>query len=117
MSDRPDICARVLKLKHDSLMDDILKKQVLGNIRAYSSTIEWQKRGLTHSHNLYIIKDEFKPRSPEYIDRMICHEIPDKNRNPLLHQITILNNSHGPCGAANVQCPCMEGVGQEHHCT
>ena len=26
-SDRPDICARVFKIKHDSLMDDMFKKK------------------------------------------------------------------------------------------
>ena len=60
-SDRPNIFARVFKIKHDSLMDDMLKKQVLGKVRAHSSTIEWQKRGLTHSHNLFIMEDECKP--------------------------------------------------------
>ena len=39
-SDRPDLCARVLKLKHDYLMNDILKKQILGKVSAHSSTIE-----------------------------------------------------------------------------
>ena len=39
-SDRPDICARVFKMKHNSFVDDMLKKQVLGKVRAHSSTIE-----------------------------------------------------------------------------
>ena len=79
-SDRPDICARVFKMKHDSLMDDmIIKKQALGKIRAYSSTTEWQKRGLTNSHNLFIMDNECKPQSPESIDKVISCEIPKKN--------------------------------------
>ena len=94
-----------------------LKKQVLGKIRAHSSTIEWQKRGLTHLHNLFIMEDECKPRTPEFIDRVISCEIPNRNENPILHQAITANNIHGPCCTANMQCPCMEGVGQDCHCT
>ena len=60
LRDHPDLCARVFKLKHDHLMNDMLNKQILGKVRAYSSTIEWLKRGLIHSQNFYIMEDESK---------------------------------------------------------
>ena len=39
-SDRPDLCARVFKLKLDALMDDLLKKHVLGKVVAHNYTME-----------------------------------------------------------------------------
>ena len=56
--DRPDLCARVFKLKLGTLMEDLLKKHILGHVQAYVYTIEWQKRGLTHCHILLIIRTQ-----------------------------------------------------------
>ena len=58
-------------------MNDILKKNVLGKVKAHTVTIEWQKRGLTHAHILLIMADEDKPKTPEMIDRIVSAEIPD----------------------------------------
>ena len=85
--DRPDLCARVFKLKLVALMDDILKKHTLGKVQAYVYTIEWQKRGLTHCHILLIMADEYKPRTPEIIDTAVSAELPDKHTNPKLFQM------------------------------
>ena len=63
------------------------------------------------------MEDECKQRTPEFIDRVISCEIPNIYENPILHQEITANNIHGPCGATNMQCPCMEGVGQDCHCT
>ena len=46
--DRPDIVARVFKLKKEQLIDDIYKKQIFGQAVAYVYVIEFQKRGLPH---------------------------------------------------------------------
>ncbi|KAK1394749.1 hypothetical protein POM88_013805 [Heracleum sosnowskyi] len=47
---RPDLVARVFKMKLDAMMDDFTKKHVLGRVRAVVYTIEFQKRGLPHAH-------------------------------------------------------------------
>lgn len=39
LRDLPDICAKVFKIKYDSLMDDSLEDNVLGKVVAYSATI------------------------------------------------------------------------------
>jgi hypothetical protein len=44
--DRPDLVARVFKMKHDSMMQDLKTKNVLGEYVAHVSVIEYQKRGL-----------------------------------------------------------------------
>ena len=48
--ERPDLIARVFKLKFDSLMHDLMKKRIFGKAIAYVYTVEYQKRGLPHVH-------------------------------------------------------------------
>ncbi|XP_074649050.1 uncharacterized protein LOC141904363 [Tubulanus polymorphus] len=115
--DRPDIAVRVFKLKFDSLMDDLLKKHVLGRVKAHTATIEWQKRGLSHAHILLIMDNDDKPRTPEIIDQVVSAEIPDIACNPRLHKIITANNIHGPCGTINPGNPCMDGIGVSRRCT
>lgn len=40
-SDRPDLITRVFRLKLRELLDDILKKQVLGKVIGYAYVIEF----------------------------------------------------------------------------
>ena len=44
--DRPDLVARVFKLKVDQLMDDIVKNKILGTVVGHLLVVEWQKRGI-----------------------------------------------------------------------
>ena len=109
--DRPDLTARVFKMKFDALMDDLIKRHVFGEVRAYTCTIEFQKRGLPHVHILLILANNSKPNNSEKINEIVCAEIPDKTKNPQLYAIITSNNIHGPCGAMNPSSPCMEGDG------
>ncbi|XP_012827650.1 PREDICTED: uncharacterized protein LOC105948936 [Erythranthe guttata] len=76
--DRPDILCRVFKMKLDSLLTDFKKGHIFGRIRAHVCTIEFQKRGLPHTHILLWLDNDAKPKCSADIDRMICVEIPDK---------------------------------------
>ena len=114
--DRPDLTCRVFKLKYESLMDDIIKKQILGGVKAHTATIEFQKRGLPHAHILLIMDNESKPNCPEIIDRIVCSEIPDIITNPSLHHVITTQNIHGPCGFVNPDSPCMEDTGSGKQC-
>ena len=49
--DRPDIVARVFKLKLEELIHEV-KKGCFGQCKAFSYNIEFQKRGLPHAHIL-----------------------------------------------------------------
>ena len=55
--DRPDIVARIFKLKSDQLIEDLIHGGVLGTVVAYMYVIEFQKRGLPHAHILLILAD------------------------------------------------------------
>uniref|UniRef100_A0A8R1I5I4 ATP-dependent DNA helicase n=1 Tax=Caenorhabditis japonica TaxID=281687 RepID=A0A8R1I5I4_CAEJA len=105
-SDRPDIVARVFKLKVNALFDVLLKKKLFGEVAAYVQVYEWQKRGLPHAHCLITMKPDFKPKTTADIDNVICAEIPDPGEDPDLFDIVSKNMIHRPCGPLNPKSPC-----------
>jgi len=107
VENRPDLVARVFKLKLSSLLEDIVKKEVFGKLIAKVHVIEFQKRGLPHAHILITLNAEYKPRTPNIVDRIVCAEIPDPIQHPRLHAIVMKNMIHGPCGKFNSRSPCM----------
>lgn len=50
---------------------------------------------------------QFKPKTPEDIDKVISAEIPDKVTNPDLFDAVQKYMVHGPCGHLNTNSPCM----------
>ena len=106
--DRPDLIARVFKLKLNELINDIIKKHIFGRTVAHIFVIELQKRGLTHSHVLIIMANENKPRDSSTIDRVVSSEIPDPLQCPRLYEMVKSHMIHSPCGILNKKSPCME---------
>ena len=107
VTDRPDICARVFKLKLDQLKKDLFSDHVFGRVVGRIHVVEFQKRGLPHAHILLIVEDNAKPRTPDDYDALVCAELPDPDTEPLLHEIVSKSLMHGPCGAAFPASPCM----------
>ena len=107
-SDRLDLCARVFNLKLKTLLDDIVKKSILGKVVAYVYSIEFQKRGLPHCHMLFILDESDKPRTVDDIDRIVSAEIPDPVTHPLAHETVTTSMIHGPCGMLNPEAVCMK---------
>jgi hypothetical protein len=108
-ADRPDLVARVFSLKLNSLMHDIMKLEVFGEILALIYTIEFQKRGLPHAHILVILHPKDKPKTPEDFDKIVSAEIPDTILNPAAYETVVSCMMHGPCGIDNPKAPCMDG--------
>ncbi|GFR10212.1 helitron_like_N domain-containing protein [Trichonephila clavata] len=50
--DRHDITLRVFRQTLKPLMDFIVKCEVLGSVRFWMYSVEWQKRGLPHAHTV-----------------------------------------------------------------
>jgi hypothetical protein len=46
--ERPDLLARVFKLKLDELLHDLYKSHVFGHVLSHVHVVEFQKRGLPH---------------------------------------------------------------------
>ena len=97
-NDRPDLVARVFYLKFLAMMDDLLHKNVLGQIVGVICTIEFQKRGLPHAHILVILTENDKPRSESDIDKIVSAEIPDELIDAELFATVKQCMLHGPCG-------------------
>ena len=105
-SDRPDIVARVFEQKKESLLKEI-KQGLFGSILGMVYTIEFQKRGLPHMHLLIFLNQEHKIYNPTHVDAIVSAKIPDPATQPLLYGIVTSNMMHGPCGARNLNSPCM----------
>lgn len=103
-SDRHDLTARVFKQKLIRLMDVITKHHIYGETRCWMYSIEWQKRGLPHSHILIWLVTKITPLQ---IDSVISAELPNPQEDPLLFEVIRKNRIHGPCGTLNPNSPCM----------
>ena len=115
-SDRPDLVARVFKLKLKSITHDLFVKGILGRVIAHVHVIEFQKRGLPHAHILIILSSNDKPKTPEDFDNLVCAEIPDNEHQPLLFETVSKSMIHGPCGDLNPTSPCMiDGKCTKHY--
>ncbi|XP_022007882.1 uncharacterized protein LOC110907168 [Helianthus annuus] len=106
-SDRPDIVARVFKIKLDELIKDIRKRNIFGHTKAVIYTIEFQKRGLPHSHILLFLQPEDKINTVDNIDKYISAELPSEVEDPIAFGIVRTQMMHGPCGLLNPSSPCM----------
>jgi len=107
--DRPDLVVRVFRAKLQELKDRLLKKDILGKVRAHVYVVEFQKRGLPHAHFLLIMDRKYKITCPEQYDRLISAELPNKKKYPVLYKMVTKHMMHGPCGVLNHNCPCTKG--------
>ncbi|CAG5059904.1 unnamed protein product [Parnassius apollo] len=104
--DRPDIVARVAKLKFDQILEDLDKKQVFGKVSAFVYATEFQKRGLPHMHLLIIMKPGDKIHQAEELDDLMSSEIP-QNDDLELRELVLKWMIHNPCGDLNTNAICM----------
>lgn len=98
-SDRPDLVARVFRLKLDELLADIKKRKIFGEVDAVIYRIEFQKRGLPHAHILICLRRGFRILDPSDVDSLIHATWPDPVTQPLLFETVKNNMIHGPCDA------------------
>nr|KAJ0224052.1 hypothetical protein LSAT_V11C200058700 [Lactuca sativa] len=105
--DRPDILCRLFKIKLDALIKDLRENAVFGMVQAIVYAIEFQKRSLPHSHICLFMQQEYKLPTVEHIHQFISAEIPNIHQDPALFSLVKEFMIHGPCGAQNVNCPCM----------
>ncbi|KAL4626567.1 hypothetical protein ACB092_05G106000 [Castanea dentata] len=107
VEDRPDVIARVFKIKLDQLLYDLKHGQHFGKVIAVVYTVEYQKRGLPHAHILLFLHHDDKHPTAAEIDRIISAEIPDLNEDSLVYEAVKQYMVHGPCGSINSEASCM----------
>ena len=103
--DRHDLTARVFHEKQKKLLWLLKDGKIFGDIACWMYTIEWQKRGLPHSHTLVWLKEKLHP---DRIDSIITAELPDQELDPQLFHTISTQMVHGPCGHLNRRAPCMQ---------
>lgn len=106
--DRPDIVARVFKMKLEALLHDLYNDGVLGRVVGFIHVVEFQMRGLPHAHILVILDPADKPMTFTDYDKLVRAELPNKDEQPELYNIITTWHLHGPCGQINPHCPCMK---------
>ena len=75
--DRPDLVARVFKLKKQQLIRDLGIEMIFGKMIARTHSIEFQKRGFPHMHIIFWL-EEGSHMTPKELDQFVCAELPDQ---------------------------------------
>ncbi|GAA0156667.1 hypothetical protein LIER_38314 [Lithospermum erythrorhizon] len=113
---RPDLVTHVFKAKLSVLHDKIMKGRIFGEVVSLVYVIEFQKRGFPHAHFLVILAESSKLNTPEAYDRIVCAELPEKDKDPYLFNLVVKHMMHGPCGALKPDNVCMrEGKCKSHY--
>ncbi|CAN7055635.1 unnamed protein product [Brassica oleracea var. botrytis] len=107
-NDRPDLEARVFKMKLDELISDFNRGTFFPRPKAVVYTIEFQKQGLPHAHILLWLEGDFRTPTASDIDRIISAELPDKEKDPEAYALVEQHMMHDPCGKDRKTSPCME---------
>ncbi|CAI9303567.1 unnamed protein product [Lactuca saligna] len=107
IQNRPDIIARIFKIKVHAFINFLKEDKTFGDVNAYLYTIEFQKRGLPHCHTLLWVTSPFRVQEGADIDKYITAELPDPILEPALYRTVTTCMIHGPCGSLNIGAPCM----------
>ncbi|GKA08652.1 hypothetical protein Tco_0687983 [Tanacetum coccineum] len=109
--DRPEVGTRVFKLKPTELLNDLTKNQVFGESHAVVYVIEFQKRGLPHTHVLLWLEEHDKCKTPGDTDDIISAELPSPMDDPAGYKAVTDYMLHEPCRkgvACNVKGKCLK---------
>lgn len=85
-ADRPELIARVFKMKKYAIIADLYKNGIFGKTVARIHVIEFQKRGLPHAHLLIFLEQEDKIATPEQVDSAVWAHWPDPRTHPILFE-------------------------------
>ncbi|XP_046605021.1 uncharacterized protein LOC124297753 [Neodiprion virginianus] len=107
VNDIPTIACRIFNMRLQQAIKEIRSGSVFGKIEGYVYTVEFQKRGLTHAHILFISNNNDKLMTPEAIDSFISAEIPDKRIHQQLYQSVTSHMLHVPHTS---KIPCWNSV-------
>lgn len=103
IENRLDLVCRVFQLKLKELLRDLTERHVMGEVRAHTYVIEFQKRDLPHAHILIIIdkEDDF---NAENVDAAVQAHIPDESEYKCLYDLVIKHMVHKNCKDHRERC-------------
>ncbi|XP_027150474.1 sister chromatid cohesion protein PDS5 homolog A-B-like [Coffea eugenioides] len=105
---RIDLCAKMFHAKLEMLKQELFKKEIFGEVAAYTYVIEFQKHGLPHAHFLIVLKPNSELYSADSYDQIVCAELPDENTQKHLFKMVCRHMMHVPCGSKNLNNVCMQ---------
>ena len=105
---RPELCARVFRLKMKDLMSLVIDEEVFPTVVYHVRAIEFLKRGLPNAHVVCFLDEVCKNdlRTPENVDRIISAEIPSA-QDPEFQEVVLEHMIHNLCGERNLTAVCM----------
>ncbi|CAN0874970.1 ATP-dependent DNA helicase PIF1 [Linum grandiflorum] len=71
-------------------------------------TVEFQKRGLPHVHIIVWLSDNYKPKTPDMVDKILSAELPNPSLDPIGYDAVTKFMLHRPCGQSRPSSPCMQ---------
>lgn len=74
---KPDLETCVLQTMFCCLKNEQFKKEIFGQIAAYTYTIEFHKSRLPRTHFLIILKPCSELYSTNFYDHIVCAKLPD----------------------------------------
>ncbi|GBM36651.1 hypothetical protein AVEN_221927-1 [Araneus ventricosus] len=77
--DRHDLVSRIFRQMLIKVMNVLVKGQVFGFVKYWFYSIQWQKRGLPHSHILIWLTNTLRPNHIDIISAEIPNTSTDKN--------------------------------------
>ena len=108
---RPDIAARVFRMKLRALLNDVCENGVIGRVVDRLYLVEFQKRGLQNAHIICISAGEDAPRSTGAYDVIVIASLPWRESNPGLWHTVTTPTMRGPFGTLDPKCPrIVDGV-------
>lgn len=96
--DRPNLLARVYHMKLKELHLDVMKRMHLGVCVSDVHTVEFQKRGSPHTHNILILDQQSTPKVTPDVDLIVQATIPHPESEPWLYELVTEYMVHEPCG-------------------
>jgi len=87
-----DIVVRIFELKLKTMMEEITKKNVMGETNVFYYTIKFKKGGLFHAHILLWLKE--KVNDCDFIDKVVCAKILDLDKELQLYAVIIKHIMH-----------------------
>ena len=71
--DRTVLVPRVFKQKNDQVMQDLKSDFIMGKVVAHMNAIEFQRRGLAHTHIFIILADDEQFMTQEFVDSIVLY--------------------------------------------